>query len=210
VSARLTTLVETIAGVDIYLLDQIARGRIVASDRVLDAGCGEGRNAAILMRLGCDVHAVDREPAAIGAVRAMAARIAPELPATNFRAEPLETLTFAAASIDVVVCSAVLHFAADDRQFDAMLAAMWRVLRPGGLFFCRLATTIGLEHAKSTRLKSDERLYRLGDRSTRYLADESQITSAMATLGGQFADPLKTTIVQGQRCMTTWVARRNG
>ena len=29
-------------------------------------------------------------------------------------------------------------------------------------------------------------------------------------LGGELMDPLKTTVVQNQRCMTTWIVRKHG
>jgi hypothetical protein len=38
----------------------------------------------------------------------------------NFRVEPVERMTFPDAYADVVVSSAVLHFAVDDRQFDGI------------------------------------------------------------------------------------------
>ena len=43
------------------------------------------------------------------------------------------------------------------------------------------------------------------DGSERYLVDEARLTAATARLGGALLDPIKTTIVQDQRCMTTWV-----
>ena len=62
----------------------------------------------------------------------------------DFRVEPIEHTSFPDAHADVVMASAVLHFARDPRHFEAMLRQMWRVLRPGGLFFARLASTIGI------------------------------------------------------------------
>ncbi len=44
-------------------------------------------------------------------------------------------MSFPDAFADVVISSAVLHFARDDAQFEAMLRGTWRVLKPGGLFF---------------------------------------------------------------------------
>jgi len=205
----LATGLSALAEVDIYLLDQVMRGRITASDTVVDAGCGYGRNLEFLLRLGCRVFGIDRDPDAVSAARSLAAKLSAGHPADGFRMEAIEHMTVPDGVADVVVCSAVLHFARDEGQFDAMLAAMWRTLRPGGLFFCRLATTIAIEAAGgAVRLQAGERIYRLGDGSTRYLPDEDQIMQAMARLGGQLVDPLKTTVVQGQRCMTTWVMRK--
>ena len=131
--------------IDIYFFDQLLRERVTPDQRVLDAGCGGGRNLVYLLRAGYDVYATDADPHAIDAVRALAAALAPALPSANFRVEPVEHMTFPDEFADVVLSSAVLHFARDEEQFDAMVDEMWRVLRPGGMLFCRLASTIGIE-----------------------------------------------------------------
>ncbi len=197
----------TFGQIDIYLFDQLLRGRITPGMRVLDAGSGPGRNLLYLLGAGFEVFAADQDPAAIETIRQLAAKVAPNLPGDNFRTEAVEAMSFAAESMDVVLSNAVLHFAADDRQFDAMLRGSWRVLRRGGIFFCRLASSIGLE----SRLHPlGGRRYALPDGSERYLVDEAFLLDLTKTLGGELIDPLKTTIVQNQRCMTTWVMRRVG
>jgi tellurite methyltransferase len=198
-------LVAEFGQIDIYLFDQLLRGRIARGMTVLDAGCGAGRNLVYLLRAGFDVLAADGDPAAIDGVRRLAARLAPALPPENFRAEPIESMSFADASADVVLSSAVLHFARNDAHFNAMLEGSWRVLRPGGVFFCRLASSIGMEdrvHAIAGRR------HRLPDGSERYLVDEPLLMEKTRALGGALLDPLKTTVVQNQRCMTTWVVRK--
>src|SRR5689334_14902355 len=105
--------------IDIYLFDQLLRGRITPGMTVLDAGCGSGRNLVYLLRAGHDVLAADADPDSIAAVRRLAAELAPRLPAENFRQEPVEAMSFAPACADVVLSSAVLHFARDDAQFEA-------------------------------------------------------------------------------------------
>jgi len=188
--------------IDIYLFDQLLRGRIERGMRIVDAGCGGGRNLVYFLSHGYDVSAADSDASSVAAVRGLGARLAPNLPATNFRVEPVEALSFADRSADVVISSAVLHFARDDEHFDAMIAAMWRVLAPGGLLFCRLASTIGI--ADRVRPLAG-RWCRLPDGSDRYLVDEALLMAVTARLGGTLLDPLKTTVVQNQRAMTTWV-----
>ena len=129
-------------------------------------------------------------------------------PPENFRVEPLEQLSFPERWASVVISSAVLHFARDDAQFEAMLAGSWRVLASGGMFFCRLASTIGIE-SQVERLGSEGRRYRLPDGTARYLVDEPMLMALTRRLGGRLLDPLKTTVVQGQRSMTTWVVRKD-
>jgi len=195
--------------IDIYLFDQILRGRVTSRDRVVDAGCGVGRNLVYLLRAGCDVYAADADPEVIREVRALAASLAPQLPAENFRAEPLERMSFPDGFATVVISSAVLHFARTDEAFDAMLAGTWRVLAPGGLLFCRLASTIGME-SRVHRVSDAARRFRLPDGTERYLVDEALLMDRTRALGGALLDPIKTTVVQDQRSMTTWVVRKNG
>lgn len=191
--------------IDIYLFDQLLRGRIVRGMRVLDAACGAGRNLVYLLQAGFEVYATDADPRAIDSVRRLSAQLAPALSPDNFRVEPVEQMTFADSFADVVISSAVLHFARDAAHFYAMLREMWRVLKPGGMLFCRLASSIGMEDR--VRPIGSGR-FALPDGSERYLVDEAMLMNLTATLGGSLLDPLKTTIVQDQRCMTTWVVRK--
>ena len=191
--------------IDIYVFDQLLRRRIVPGMRVLDAGCGGGRNLVYFFRNGYEIFGVDSDPGAIASVRAVARRLAPALPESNFRLEPIEQMTFPEAFADVVLASAVLHFARDDAHFDAMVREMWRVLEPGGLLFCRLASDIGME-TRVERIAG--RRHWLPDGSERYLVDQAMLLERTRALGGELVDPLKTTIVQDARCMTTWVVRK--
>jgi tellurite methyltransferase len=195
--------------IDIYLFDQLLRGKITRGMRILDAGCGHGRNLVYLLREGFETFGADADPRAIDAVRQLARSLAPALPLENFRVEAVEAMSFADASADVVISSAVLHFAREDEHFDAILRGTWRVLKPGGLFFCRLASSIGIE-AQVKRCTGTQagRRFLLPDGSERYLVDEAFLITMTKQLGGELADPLKTTVVQNQRSMTTWVVRK--
>jgi SAM-dependent methyltransferase len=190
--------------IDIYLFDQLLRGRFDRRRRVLDAGCGAGRNLPFFLRHGFDVSAVDADPAAIRSARQLAAALRPALPPGQILCGSIDSLPWEDGSMDAVVCSAVLHFARDEREFAAMLEEMWRVLAPGGLFFARLATSIGLE----PYLSSATGRVRLPDGSDRFVVDEPTLLAWTSNLGGTLADPLKTTNVQNIRCMTTWVLQK--
>lgn len=184
--------------IDIYLFDQLLRGRIRSGMRVLDAGCGGGRNLVYLMREGFDVYGVDADARTIEPLRAAH----PD----RFRTEPIEAMSFPDEFADVVIASAVLHFARNDAHFAAILRGAWRTIKRGGLWFCRLASTIGMENR--VKLIGNGR-FALPDGSERYLVDEAALLRWTAELGGELIDPLKTTVVQNQRSMTTWVARKN-
>lgn len=201
---------EEFGQIDIYLFDQILRGRVGRGTRILDAGCAEGRNLVWLLRNAeheqFEIFGVDANPHAIAAVRRLSACLAPHIPADCFRVEAVESMSFPDAMAGLVISSAVLHFASDDDRFEAMLRSAWRVLKPGGLFFCRLASSIGIE--REVRQLNGRR-YLLPDGSERYLVDELFLNEMAGQLGGTLADPLKTTVVQHQRSMTTWVLRKD-
>jgi len=200
-----TTLQQQFGQIDIYLFDQLLKGRIVPGMRIVDAGCGSGRNLVYLLREGYEVYGADASSAEVESVRRMAQTLAPSLPPTNFRVESIEKMSFDDAWADVVVCNTVLHFARDDEHFGAMLNELWRVLKPGGLFFSRLGSSIGME----SRIEHIEgRRYKSPDGSERYLVDAALLETLTERLGGELADPLKTTVVQNQRSMTTWVMRK--
>jgi SAM-dependent methyltransferase len=159
-------------------------------------------------------------------MRRLASALASHLPADNFRVEPVEQMSFRTPSadagrttgnnpsvtathgehgFDVVLSSAVLHFARDEKQWQAMVDEMWRVLKAGGIFFARLASTIGMEQQVTL---IEGRRYHLPDGSDRFLVDEAMLKRVTASLGGEFIEPIKTTLVENLRAMTTWVVEK--
>jgi tellurite methyltransferase len=231
---RTINLQEWFGGIDIYLFDQLLKRRIVPGLRVLDAGCGTGRNLVYFLRSGYEVFGVDESEAAILEVRKLASVLAPNLPGENFRVERVEEMSFGKEVIsnqqtakiaptdfaerkadrleslsyngfDLVLSSAVLHFSRDEQHWQAMLNEMWRVLRPGGILLARLASTIGIED--QVRLIEGRR-YNLPDGSDRFLVDAAMLQRVTAALGGEFLEPIKTTVVEDMRAMTTWVVRK--
>jgi tellurite methyltransferase len=192
--------------IDIYLFDQLLKGRFDAMRSILDAGCGSGRNLVYFLQHGFDVFGVDRDPDAIARLRRLAGDLSLKLSPEHFQVASVEALPFADHGMDAVLSSAVLHFATDEQHFERMLREMWRVLRPGGFFFARLASTIGIE----SRVQPISRgRYRLPDGTERFLSDESRLLGWTDQLGGSLAEPIKTTNVQNLRAMTTWCLHKS-
>ena len=197
-------LQEWFGSIDIYLFDQLLKGNLVSGMRLLDAECGGGRNLNYFLKSGFDVCGVDESSGSIAQVRALAASLAPNLSPDNFRVEPVENMSFADADFDVVVSSAVLHFARDEEHWLAMVREMWRVLKPGGIFFARLASTIGIEDQVE---HLEGRRYHLPDGSVRFLVDEQMLMTTTESLDGEWLEPLKTVVVQDMRSMSNWIVR---
>ena len=194
---------EQFGSIDIYVFDQILRGNIAPGMRVLDAGCGYGRNLVHLLREGCEVFALDLDRDGVEHVRRLSASLGTGLPAENFQVGSVERMPFPDDFADVVICSSVLHFARDEEHFNTMLAELWRVLRPGGILFCRLGSRIGMEFERVPGGR-----FIVGDGSEWFLVDEEMLLEYTEKMNSILVDPLKTTIVQDYRCMTTWVLRK--
>lgn len=196
---------DTFGNIDIYLFDQLAKGTYDDCHMILDAGCGTGRNLMYLLKGGANVFGVDQNPEVIAQLRSMAGSFPGIIPDEHFQLAAVEELPFAEETFDLVISSAVLHFAENLGHFEAMLNSMWRVLKPGGYFFCRLASEIGIESL--VRFIGNGR-YLLPDGSERFLVNQEMLVRLTKKLGGELHEPIKTTNVQNLRSMTTWCVRR--
>ena len=197
-------LQQTFGNIDIYLFDQLLKGRYDNCKKVLDVGCGNGRNLIYFLRNGYEVFGVDPQPHAVETVKELSAALAPGNPLENFLVCSAEDLPFKDTTFDLIISSAVLHFAKDVQHFDSMLQAMFRVLKPGGYFFARLASDIGIEQLVKPLGNSR---YLLPDGSERFLVNEQALLQYTNKLGALY-EPIKTTNVQNMRCMTTWCVQK--
>lgn len=197
---------ELFGDIDIYLFDQILKNRFVPNSKILDAGCGSGRNLIYFLQNNFEVFGIDQNESSVEYCKLLANKIAPNLPSENFQISTVEKMPFADESFDLVISSAVLHFAENENHFNQMCLEMWRVLKPNGILFARLASDIGIEN----RIKLiDERRYLLPDGSTRFLVNEKMLIAKTNEFNAILVEPIKTTNVQNLRCMTTWVLRKN-
>ncbi|TWR27554.1 class I SAM-dependent methyltransferase [Mucilaginibacter pallidiroseus] len=201
----MNNLQQLFGNIDIYLFDQLLKGRFDDCKIILDAGCGGGRNLVYFLQNGFDVYGIDPNAHAIAQAQTLAAQLAPNLPQNNFTVGKAEELNFGDSVFDLVISSAVLHFADSEDHFDAMLKAMWRVLKPGGYLFARLASDIGIEDLV---ISLGNGRYLLPDGSERFLVNQQMLLKYTDALGGQLIEPIKTTNVQNLRCMTTWCLQK--
>jgi tellurite methyltransferase len=176
-----------LVGADIYLIDQLMRGRIRAGMSVLDIGCGDGRNLPALVAAGCAVTAIDADARAVAAARA---RMAGSVDPARISVARLEELPLAPGGFAVVLVNAVLHFAPDAATFHRWADACWRQRASQGLLLARLSTRIGLPDAAPPGFG--------------YLPDAADILGCEQRWGARRIDPLKTTLVESVRTMTTW------
>jgi SAM-dependent methyltransferase len=198
------SLYDQFGSIDIYLFDQLLKGNILPHHKILDAGCGYGRNAAYFIKNNYDICGIDNNPEALLQFKQSLADNAANM-SKQFIQGTIEKMPFASNSFDWVICNAVLHFAQNQTHFEAMLLGLWNVLKPGGRLFIRLASSIGIE----SKLKAIEAgRYWLPDGSIRFLVNYPMLGYYSNFLDAQLFEPIKTINVQELRCMTTWCLQK--
>ena len=188
-----------IINTDIYLTDQILKGRYNDGGKLLDAGCGGGRNISwFVVQPNFDIYAIDIEPD----VTDYLLQVYPSLKPEQVKCTPVQSLPFDNVFFQHIICSTVLHFARSKEDFLKMFDELNRVLKPGGSLFIRMASDIGIEN-KILSLGNGR--FSLPDGSDRFLLTKPLIEEVLNSFPLTLAEPVKTTNVQDMRCMTTLV-----
>jgi ubiquinone/menaquinone biosynthesis C-methylase UbiE len=113
---------------------QVASEECRPSARLLDIGCGAGRNAVPLARAGWRVVGTDLSLAMLAAA---AARVSDESLGSRLQLllAPMTPLPFASNSFDFVVAHGIWNLARSGREFRGAVNEAARVARPGALLF---------------------------------------------------------------------------
>lgn len=204
---NIQTLNKELGNIDIYLLDQILKGRYEKENKILDAGCGEGRNMVYFLNNQFNVYGIDKNASALQMLKYLARSIDPLFDQTRISAGHLEQLPFEDQEFHHIVCSAVLHFAEDESHFATMMREIVRVVRPEGSIFIRMASNIGLEN-KVTELGNNQ--YQIPDGSIRFLLTRKLLEELMETHNLILLEPLKTVNVEDLRCMSNLLLQKAG
>jgi len=194
-----------LGNIDIYLLDQILKARFSKEMKILDAGCGEGRNAVYFLNAGYQIFGFDQEELAIQYLRFVAKSLQPNYDSHRFQVGRMEEIPFHKDAFDAVICSAVLHFAKGEAHFWKMMEELARVLKPGGILWFRMCTGFGGILEQSTEL-GDGR-YLLPDGSERFVLQQKHLDKILE-MGFQFLGAPKTVLVLGQREMGVFVLEK--
>ncbi|HSI77859.1 MAG TPA: methyltransferase domain-containing protein [Lunatimonas sp.] len=192
-----------LGNIDIYLLDQILKGRFTPEMKILDAGCGEGRNTHYFIQEGFQIFGVDQDKLSIEMARRYASSIRKDFDIHCFQVNGLENLMFHTAAFDAVLSSAVLHFARDENHFFVMVGEMIRVLRPGGIFWLRMCTDAG--NILDEAISMGNSRFLLPDGSERFVLTEALLRSMIEKYGLRHMEPPKSVVVHGLRSMGVFV-----
>lgn len=188
-------VLQEIEGMDIYLLDQLMKGTVNKNQRILDAGCGAGRNLKFLLNNKFNCVAIDPKEEIISKLRLFFPENKDQF--FNSTIEDFQD----SAGYDSIICNAVLHFACNNEHFEMMFDKLIALLRPNGILFIRTASDIGLN--LSTVFSNGA--YQLPEVSSRYLITEKKVVELLNKYPIELNEPIKTVNINNRRCMTTLV-----
>jgi len=193
---------ELLGNTDIYIIDQLLKGRYKEQDKILDAGCGPGRNIHWFLQHNFETYAIDINEELIKNLIASN----PGLPIDRFQVASLENIPFHNNFFDHIICVAVLHFASNTNQFKGMFAEVVRVVKQGGSILFRIAASTDFED--KIKFVSDG-VFDIPDGSRRFLLNKDLLIECMQENKLSFLEPFKTVNVDDLRCMSTLVLQKN-
>ncbi|MFC4872236.1 class I SAM-dependent methyltransferase [Negadavirga shengliensis] len=195
-----------LGNIDLYLLDLILKGRFDKSTKILDAGCGEGRNTHYFIQEGYSIYGIDKSPSAIKMARAYATTLSPAFDPLRFQVAPVEDLPFHNGAFDALLSSAVMHFATDTVHFHRMLDEQMRVLVQGGIFWLRMCTDADGLFKEMEHLENGRAL--LPDGSERFILTNALLEELMKKHHLHFVEPPKSVLVHGLRAMGVFLFKK--
>jgi ubiquinone/menaquinone biosynthesis C-methylase UbiE len=208
---KTSELKEELGGIDIYLLDLILKDTYTENSRILDAGSGRGRNSTWLINNGFDVYSMDRDAQRVNDLKNYwtakgNSKLHVQFPSSDhFLVGELDALPFQDHYFDHIISSAVLHFARDHDHFDAMMAELIRVLKPGGTIFIRMTSDVGIE----SRINMTETgVVSIPDGSDRYLITRNSLSQLLQKYSLSLVGPFKNVNVEDIRVMSVIVLKK--
>ena len=185
---------------DIYLLDQILKNRYSPTDKILDAGCGNGRNMHWFYKNDYAIYGLDKDAKSIEYAQNLYPKIK-----ENIAVSSLGNIPFNNCFFNHIISNAVLHFAKNTSHFETMFTELIRVLKVNGSLFIRMTSSIGIENLIT---KISDSVYTIPDGTIRYLLTKEQANHLIKTHQLSLLEPLKTVIVNDKRAMTTLVLKK--
>ena len=192
------SLKNLLQNIDIYLLDQILKGRITPYMHILDAGCGSGRNSKYLLNQGFNLIGIDVSSEKIKNLQHI-------FGSDTFQVGTIENLNFSDKSFQYIICNAVLHFADNTEVFYKMFSELFRVLDKNGTLFIRMTSNIGIENSVS---EIEKGVYKIPDGSKRFLLTKKLLQKLEKDFHFTYVEPIKTVNVNDLRCMTTLILKK--
>ncbi|XOV92594.1 MAG: class I SAM-dependent methyltransferase [Bacteroidota bacterium] len=193
----------TFGDIDLELLDLVLKGFFREGQRLLDAGCGEGRNLIYFLQKNFDVYGIDSEKSSVDLVKYMFRNFCKD--PNNVRQEEISNTTFSSGMFDAIICSRVLHFSETELHFLKSWEQLIRMLKSGGILYLSMDSMIGFAN-KVTKLSDGK--WQFQDGKIRFLLDENLLEKMQIEKSFEFIGPMKTIHYNSDHCQTIFSLKK--
>lgn len=194
-----------LGNIDLYWLDFILKGFLPENAKILDAGCGEGRNLTYCLKNRMDIFGIDQNPEAIQLLKLIAKQYKIEDIEARFQVMKLDKILFPDDTFDVIICSAVLHFAKSLEHFKKMVSELVRLLKPGGKIFLRTMTD---HYLAEEVIEMEPNIYQFPNEQIRFVVNAERFINDLNTQKLELIEPFKEVVVQDRHTMGTFMLQK--
>jgi 2-polyprenyl-3-methyl-5-hydroxy-6-metoxy-1,4-benzoquinol methylase len=129
---------------DLILVDQILKNRFHKQMRILDAGCGEGRNMVYFIKNDFRIYGIDANADAVKLAKLYCRSLNNTFEVENIQNFTIEQNPFPDHFFDAIICLNVLHSAKNQNDFFLWFEQLIRMLHSGGFLLLSLQSQIGV------------------------------------------------------------------
>ena len=184
---------------DLFLLDLILKGKIPENARILDAGCGEGRNAIYFIQEGYEYLGIDSDESKIRLAQYMSSNISTSK--AIFKVGDIRQMRDN-ATFDLVICSRVLHFAESENDFFEMWSSISEQVSQGGMIYISMDSKI--DNALGHPVENGR--FEFPDGAVRFAITDSIYQEIKK--GFELVEPLKTLVQNETRAQSFFTLRK--
>ncbi|MEM6735448.1 MAG: methyltransferase domain-containing protein [Bacteroidota bacterium] len=128
---------------DLFLIDAILKGKIPQEGKVLDIGCGEGRNGIFFINEEYEYLGIDQNASRISLIDYLSKSSKTAI--ARFQVGRMQEIDLS-EEFDVIICSRILHFAENEQDFQLIWRNIVQHLNTQGvLYFSMDSAMIGQE-----------------------------------------------------------------
>ncbi len=184
---------------DLFLLDLILKGKIPKNARILDAGCGEGRNAIYFIQEGYDYLGIDSDESKILLAQYMANSISTSK--AKFEVGNIHSMNDY-GTFDLVICSRVLHFAESEQDFFEMWSCLSEQVDTGGMIYVSMDSIMD----NNLGVQVENGRFEFPDGAVRFAITNSIYEEIKK--GFELVEPLKTLVQNETRAQSFFTLRK--
>lgn len=194
-----------LGNIDLYWLDFILKGYLPDDAKILDAGCGEGRNLTYCLKNSLDVFGIDQNPEAINFLKLIAKQYKQEDLDARFQVMKLDKILFPDSTFDIIICSAVLHFAKNITHFNMMINELTRLLKQNGKIFFRTMTD---RYFPENSTELEEGVFQFQNEQVRFVVNADVFVEDLKNQQLKLLEPYKEIVVENRHAMGTFIFQK--